>query len=284
MIIVRLNGGLGNQMFQYAMGRATSVRNNLQLKLDIVTGIAPGDTTRPYALGHFHIVEDIASREEIESLKYPLGFFSRIMRFIRIKILRQFHEGFNPQALHIADKTYLDGFWQSWKYFDDVADIIRKDFTLKNPLSDRAKKIVDVMQQVNAVSVHVRRGDYVANPTTHAYHGTCSPEYYQQAIAHMRAHSAHPVFFVFSDDIAWVKEHIPFGNDKVFYVSDYKLLDYEELMLMASCKHHIIANSSFSWWGAWLNRNEEKMVIAPKKWFAKGNDPKDLIPPSWIRM
>ncbi len=293
MIIIRLNGGLGNQMFQYAMGRATSLHNNVNFKIDVVTGIHPNDTQRLYALGNFNIIEDFASKTEINNLKYPLGLLSKIYRFTRKKIFRQFYKGFDEHMFHVGDNAYLDGFWQSWKYFDDVADSIRKDFTLKNSLSDRAKKIADAMQQVNAVSVHVRRGDYVSNATLQRNYGVCSETYYHKAIDAMYAQVENPVFFVFSDDIAWIKSHQSLfsrsqehenKNPKIFYVSDYHLPDYEELMLMASCKHHIIANSSFSWWGAWLDSNKEKIVIAPKVWFKKKSlVPKDLLPPSWIQ-
>ena len=279
MIIVRLNGGLGNQMFQYAAGRAAAIRVSDKLKLDVSTFEKINtNTPRSYALGVFNIVENFAPPNEILGL--TPSFFSKKFGFPKKSYLFE-KEGSLSSLSNIPKDAYLDGYWQSEKYFKDKEDFVRADFTPKNPLSSSALKMQTNIQKVNAISVHIRRGDYAQNPITHAYHGTCSPEYYQKAISYIREKIINPSFFVFSDDIMWVKENISFENEPTFYVSDYNIHDYEELLLMSTCKHHIIANSTFSWWGAWLNPSKNKIVIAPQKWSIK-NNPENIVPSSWL--
>ena len=141
------------------------------------------------------------------------------------------------------------------------------------------------MNAASSVSVHVRRGDYVNDPKTNAYHGTCSLDYYKKAVEIIRNKVKDPVFFIFSDDAEWVKKNFNIDEQQVLVSEPEKLSLTEELKLMASCRHSVVANSSFSWWGAWLNNNNEKMVIAPQKWFADPLiDTSDLIPSAWIRI
>ena len=283
MIIMNLAGGLGNQMFQYALGRKMSIKNGDTFKLD--------DTTyrrgfpRPYSLSHFTIVESIATPEEIRRLKLPYGFFSRVERSFKARILRIFNVEFSPKILEKKGDMYLDGFWQSEKYFSDIADTIRKDFTLKEKMSPAGESASrKISAEKCPVSLHVRRGDYVSHAKTNSIFGTCSPEYYRKAVSIIREKAPDARFFVFSDDIAWAKENLELPENTVF-VSDPAIRDYEELVLMSRCGHHIIANSSFSWWGAWLDPNPEKVVIAPARWF--NGSPKvykDVVPDSWIKI
>tara|TARA_A100001015_G_scaffold236830_1_gene269200 strand:- start:874 stop:1788 length:915 start_codon:yes stop_codon:yes gene_type:complete len=287
MIIVNLKGGIGNQMFQYALGRKLSIQNEEELKLDI-TGLEKanvvGDIYRPFALDAYAVQKSFADASEINKLKYPLGIVSRFLRWFTFKILRQTHVGFEPDILNETGSFYIDGFWQSPKYFDDIRDVLLKDCTLVTPVSDAVTKYTEMLSIENSVSIHIRRGDYVTNPRVLKEFGMCSEVYYQKATSYFQENLVNPSFFVFSDDIQWVQEHLELP-DNTMYVSDQKLTAEEELILMSTCAHNIIANSSFSWWGAWLNQNPEKIVIAPTPWFNKNDHLyKDLIPQSWITL
>ena len=179
--------------------------------------------------------------------------------------------------LNLQPPVYLEGYWQSDKYFQDVSTQLRREISLK------ANGIAPI-EDANAVSLHVRRGDYISNPVTNQFHGASSVTYYQAAIDYITQHISQPHFYIFSDDMEWVKQHLPLPQS-VTYVSNGQLHDYEELVLMSHCQHHIIANSSFSWWGAWLNPSDQKIVIAPKQWFNNSAfDTTDLIPAAWIQL
>ncbi len=287
MIIVNLKGGLGNQMFQYALGRKLAIQNKDVLKLD-TSGLdranKVGDIYRPFALGSFDIQDMIATPTEVRSLKYPNGLLSKGARWFRFKILRQTHVGWEPRVLNKKGDLYLDGFWQSPKYFEDIRKIILKDFSLKVSFSSSAQKYVDMMQEGIAISLHLRRGDYINNKKVLKAYGVCSFEYYKKAIAEISSQVTNPVYFVFSDDIQWVKENLSIDG-RVIYVTGSDITDVEEVILMSKCSHNIIANSSFSWWGAWLNQNKGKIVVAPKPWFETNEKHfKYLIPDSWTRI
>ena len=195
------------------------------------------------------------------------------------------HFQFDPEAYRAPDQSYLVGYWQSEKYFSDIEHIIREEFSFKDEPDDMNKKILRQIRGANAVSVHIRRGDYVTDPGTAKVHGTCPPDYYRQALALIERKIPAPHFFIFSDDIAWVRQNLKSRSPAFFVDHNQQRQDYEDLRLMSGCRHHIIANSTFSWWGAWLAANPNKIVIAPKKWF---NDPTvsthHLIPPSWVKL
>jgi hypothetical protein len=286
-IIVRLRGGLGNQMFQYAMGRVLALKDNARLKLD-VTGYeqsVQGDTPRNYRLQFFNIKADIATPEEVRSSKYPLGFFSKLMRAFSQKILKRHYVDYHPELLVKRSLRYVDGFFQSELYFKNIRPAILEDFTLKpefiSPLT--RDLMTNIESSPNTVFLHVRRGDYVTNVNAKKVHGECSPEYYRQAILRIGQEIINPHFFIFSDDIEWVKKNMEIGHVAT-YVSNPNLTDYEELMLMAACKHGIIANSTFSWWGAWLCTNPAKVIIAPSRWTVSNTDHPNIIPKTWVQI
>jgi hypothetical protein len=184
----------------------------------------------------------------------------------------------------LGDNTYLDGYWQSEKYFRSIEKIIRSECRVKGAPSEINKNFADKIQSVNAVSIHVRRGDYVTDEKTNAYHGVCDKDYYRQAIDHLTASLDDPYFFVFSDDMAWTKANLSTGSQPAEYIDHNTGAGHEDLRLMYLCKHHIIANSSFSWWGAWLNDHAGKKIIAPKKWFQPPITNNDIIPEGWITL
>jgi hypothetical protein len=294
MIIIALKGGLGNQLFQYACGRALQLRqeekdgDKIALELD-ATGYAENngiDALRHYALSPFNIQAEMATREEIKRLKYPYGIFSKGWRFFKARALRQYYTYFVPRILKQEGDVYLDGYFQTEKYFIDKEETIRADLTLKTPFGPQAQEAsMKIKSEAKSVSLHVRHGDMAYDPLTNRYWGTCSMEYYAEALKIMHNKIGDGMkIFVFSDDIAWVKENMTMPYP-VEYVSAPGIKDYEELSLMSLCKNNIIANSSFSWWGAWLNGNPDKMVIAPEKWTNKEPQQyRDIIPSSWLRI
>lgn len=303
MIIVNLKGGLGNQMFQYACGRALSLRmegrgEDGTLKLD-ATGfdrITDGVTVRTFDLRSFNVEAPLASAEEITRIKYPLGPLSKALRLINAKVLRRFYVQFEPRILDKKGDVYLDGFFQAEDYFKDFEKVVRNDFTLAKPPGITAQKwFKAITENPNSVSLHVRRGDYVSDKGASEHHGTCDAKYYERALmdvaekmddrARVRGTLAVPSLYVFSDDIEWAKRNLSFPCPTAF-VSSPGMTPAEEMALMSACQHHIIANSTFSWWGAWLGQNPEKIVVAPKVWANAHNDDwyKDIIPSSWTRL
>ena len=292
MVIVQLVGGLGNQMFQYATARAIAYRNQVPLRLDISQFQHYPD--REYKLDHFSITASTISHEAV-------GFLTRqdhrsaLRRFLYLirnrlplrahSVLAQQHYHFDPSILEAPGNVYLTGYWQSEKYFKDIEPIVREELTVKNAPDAENRAMARLIAQTESVSLHVRRGDYVSKPATYQYHGVCSLEYYRSAVEKLRQKVKHPHFFVFSDDIPWAKQNLRLGFPTTHVEHNGLEKDYEDLRLMSQCKHHIIANSAFSWWGAWLCTRPGKLVIAPRKWFNKADcDTSDLIPASWSRV
>jgi len=294
MVIAKLYGGLGNQMFQYACGRAFAAYLNTKLHLDIRWFHSDMEdcTPRKYELNKFNIVEEFAKKKEVKRFAgyiFTSRVLSKIFRFIKPKEKkgyikeRFFH--FDSNIFLRKGDLYLDGYWQSEKYFIDYRDIIYQDFTLKDDLDEKNKVLADQITSCDSVSVHVRRNDYLKNQQTFNFHGVCSAEYYQMAFKIIEGQLSNPYYFVFSDDQAWASENLP-ANHKIYFISHNSGDDsYKDMWLISLCKHNIIANSSFSWWGAWLNRNPQKIVIAPQKWF-KCSEPNtmDLMPDSWTKL
>lgn len=296
MIIVKATGGLGNQLFQYALGRHLALKNNDILKMETNYYIG---STFVYSLGLFNTHAEIATEEDYSKKGIPsindVSLYGKIKRkLFRIgENFKPIHKkkfiiepGFTfcPEILNVKNSCYLSGVWQSEKYFQAIKNVIQEEITLKNELSPATKNWIKKASESNSVSIHLRRGDYVNNPQIHQFHGVCPPEYYEAAINLISGKIDNPVFFVFSNDIEWVKNNLKI-NYPVFFVSDKRIPDYEELIIMSNCKHNIIANSTFSWWGAWLNANPDKIVIAPLKWFTGSDtDTRDLTPETWVRI
>lgn len=275
MIIVKLTGGLGNQMFQYATGRRAAIKNQTNLFFDGSEFHTPVDTTRGYALWPFKIVAS-------EWMK-PKNFFARLFA-PKLCMFREKSHDFDPEVLEISDNTYLDGFWQSENYFLDVQKAIRRELSLKVSMGKEAMVVLKKIKTCsNPVSLHVRRGDFAYRPITKKYHGFLSMDYYQEAVLQILSKTQKPVFFIFSDDPEWVKKHLRLKFPKIFVSG--KTRDWEDLTLMSYCQHHITANSSFSWWGAWLGKNPDKIIVAPKRWFrCKEISTFGLLPPKWITL
>jgi Glycosyl transferase family 11 len=286
MIITKIRGGLGNQLFQYAVGRRLAHDLKTVVKVDIGSyGNQPlSETVRTYEINKFNAQVEIASPEEVEKLKNPYGIFSKLIRYANLK-LNDYYTGWFPNVLKKKGDIYLDGYWKNENYFKPIEDIIRKELTLKAPLSEKAIEIKNIILATpNPVSFHIRRGDYASSAIHLAHFGLMPLEYYQKASDLLKSQVPDFTPFIFSDDIDWVKKNMQFDTSPV-YVSQPGMEACEELMLMSYCKHNIIANSSFSWWGAWLNNHTHKIVIAPERWLAKtGNDYYKEIPESWLKI
>lgn len=295
MVIVGLQGGLGNQLFQYAAGRALSEAWDLPLVLDTkwfdaVVGI-PGVTPRTYALAPF----DLNARTQ--SIGLPVAYSGRLWRLLgplsalfgRVtrapRVVQEPSFRFTADAFGKKSPVWLNGYWQSWRYFEQIADTLRAELATPRTLSPQS---ANALQQIRAASapvcLHVRRGDYVTNPGAANFHGTCSVAYYEDALRSMHFDSE-PTCFVFSDDLDWARENLRLPYPAVWVDANGPDDAHQDLWLMAACRHFIIANSSLSWWGAWLGSAPGKQVVAPKQWFTDANrDTSDLLRPEWKRL
>jgi hypothetical protein len=294
MIIIQLQGGLGNQMFQYAFARILAERNGVILKYDKsffdTFSKEQEFTPRNFELGIFGNESMQASSEEIIKLT-RLSFIDKIKKklgfYYKSNIYSEPSLDFQSGAMSIKAPAYIKGYFQSYKYFENQDDLIRDTFSFPiESLDDRNKTLLSKIQSETTISVHIRRGDYVTNTKTQQFHGNCSLEYYSNAIALLASKNKVFTLVFFSDDSQWVKEQfeaIPYS--KLFIDNNTNENSWIDLFLMSSCSHNIIANSSFSWWAAYLNKQPDKIVIAPKKWYADSErNTNDLIPPQWIRL
>lgn len=285
MIVVKLIGGLGNQMFQYAIGRSLSLIHDVPLKLDISAFEDYDD--RAYSLKYFKINGEIATALEsarFTKAKFLKRSFEKLKPYYRRSIIVECCFDFDANILNAPGDVYLDGYWQSEKYFAEIENIIRKEFAVKTAQEGKNLELAELIASTDSVSLHIRRGDYISDPETKKVHGICNLDYYSSCVEQLTEKLRNPHFFVFSDDPDWARDNLNLSYPMTLVNHNGMDKDYEDLRLMGQCKHHIIANSSFSWWGAWLCENPNKIVIAPERWF---NDPNintnDLIPNTWIR-
>ena len=273
MIITHLKDGLGNQLFQYAVGRALAHKNNTELKLDITQNEAEKSSHHGfYRLGAFNIQENFATAEE---LKNP--------NLQRINDVYPVTAGFFiPQILDAPDNVYLKGFWQNEKYFLEIKDILLREFTLKNTLGEVSNSWREKILAADcSVSINVRRGDYLT-PNFRYLSGLVPVSYYGECLSRLKENYPNLTAFVFSDDLNWCRENLNFGVPSEFVEGCEHA--YEEMYLMSLCKHNIIANGTFSWWSAWLNQNPDKKVFAPHPWFNYLKDACTPVPDSWTKI
>lgn len=287
IIVVRIVGGLGNQMFQYACGRALAVRSGARLLLDI--SAFERYKLHGFGLDGFETIKERAPFRLCTGSALHAVIKKAGVGTARLLSLQGFHYisenddlSTQSQLFGACRKAYIDGYWQCEDYFRDVADLIRSEFRLRTmavpeprvPRNGRTR-----------VSLHIRRGDYVNNVQTNAIHGVLSIDYYEYAISFIEKHIGSDFeLIVFSDDIEWARQNLA-SKQPMTFVPGSKRLPHTDLHMMAACDHHIIANSSFSWWGAWLNPSPVKTVIAPKRWFmTEKYAHHHICPPEWIRV
>lgn len=289
--ICELTGGLGNQLFQYAAARALCIRESRSLYF--AWHLHRSNTARSYMLDHYRLGAEVHPAPLGRAVLCGLGLRSPLLgkkagelwrRLCFLDPLREPRFSYTP-LVSTAKGVVLDGYFQSWRYFADQQDQVRADLTLRTPLMGRSAELLARIRADHAVCVHVRRGDYVANPVNVAYHGALDLSYYQRALEALGAATEGAVLYVFSDDPAWCREHIKLDRPTVVVEPSHPDRPWEDLGLMSACRHFVVANSSFSWWGAWLSTFAGKRVVAPKVWFSGADhDTSDLCPPDWIRL
>lgn len=295
MICVQLNGGLGNQMFQYACGKALAYKHQTELLLD-TSGLInnkTGITFRSFELGIFKINIQEAATNDIKRLKPLLYRIVNVltfkMGFRGIQTSRYFIEKnfyYNESIDKIGKYCYINGYWQSYRYFQHIDKIIHDEFKFPEIVDIVNSEEFIKINKENSISLHIRRSDFVNNKH-HDIHGTCSIEYYRKAVEYVATKISSPFFFIFSDDMEWARANLNLNFPCEFVSGNIGKQSYIDMQLMSHCKHNIIANSSFSWWGAWLNPNPNKIVVAPKQWFADekmNSQTNDLIPETWIKL
>lgn len=290
-IIVSLYGGLGNQLFQYATGLALSQKHSAQLILDLgwFESVLKQSTVtnRAYALAPFGVAC------ESVSLLPKRGILKRLSKWLPIKLAddlgipiyfeKNYQFDLNLNALSLP--VHLDGYWQSYYYFDAIKPLLRQILCKPTQMDEANQKVLHRIRNSHSVCLHVRRGDYVSNKNAAQHHGTCSIDYYQRAVSYLSGLFSEVTFYIFSDDMDWVRDNLEINGQHYYVSHNDGGAVVNDFWLMTACRHFIIANSSLSWWGAWLGADEEAKVIAPKQWFAVNHlDTKDLIPTHWIRM
>lgn len=268
MVISRIIGGLGNQLFEYALGRRLALQLGTDFKIDVS---AYSDYPwHAYSLRALQITATHASPQEIAGLT----------------LVREPHLHFAPEILELPDGVYLRGYWTTEKYFLPVRDHLLSEFAVRTPLQGRDLDIAERIGRSESVSVHIRRTDYLPGTYDDQILEPLGLDYYERAVSALTDSVKGSEFFIFSDDHAWAREHLRFPYPMTFVDHNTASTNYEDLRLMSLCRHNIIANSTFSWWGAWLNPKPDKIVIGPAKWFTPRarNTDKDIVCESWVRV
>ena len=288
MIVVKLKGGLGNQMFQYAYGRALSLSYNKKLLLDLSS--YPDEYGRDYELEAFNIDASLLNRNILKALSYlskyrrTASFLGCFFSFFKWSFIVE--KEYQSELILKSKNLFLNGYWQSEEYFKDIRNTLLNDFSLKKNVDERNSVVIREIEASESVSIHVRRCDYVNDFKTRSIHGACSLDYYKKAVNYVKKKVETPTFFIFSDDPEWTSKNMPFDGKKRFISGNSGNNGSIDLYLMSKCKHNIIANSTFSWWSAWLNENRNKIIVSPEKWFAEEdiNRRCKIIPSSWVKI
>lgn len=281
MIITKLNGGLGNQLFEYACARNLQLKYNDQMRLDI-EGFKR--SPRHYSLEYFYLSDNVSVLPEKESKS--LLFLQAVSKWNRNLAfsLGPFFGAYiwkssNYRPLNISDTKgrtlYLYGYWQSEKYFEENKEQIFKELKVKTPIPEVCKDLLKDIKKPNSVCVHIRRGDYVDCGFLH-----CDETYYNKGLDYIQNKHGDSNAIIFSDDIAWVKDNMKFHVPATYVELD--IPDYETLRMMYLCKHFVMSNSSFSWWAQYLSENPEKIVIAPEYWLPENKDNKSMYLDNWV--
>ena len=288
MIVTRLKGGLGNQMFQYAAGRRLALTVDTDLVVDLSWLYGDGrhaTTPHVYELGAFRIEGRLSYASLAPRALAWRRPRTRMRGGRRTGLIRQRTDlKFDPAVLGAANGTYLDGYWQSADYFSDVEARLRRDFEFAEPPDPVNAHWLARIGSDNAVSLHVRRGDYVTSASAAATMGAVPMEYYRTAITDISERLDRPSFYVFSDDIDFCRAALSCPRDLLYVDVNDSAHGVDDMRLMSACKHHIIANSSFSWWAAWLSCSAGRIVYAPRQWFKSASlDSSRVVPAGWVR-
>ena len=286
MIIVKIIGGLGNQIFQYAYAKSLQ-QKGYEVKIDI-SAFETYKLHGGYQLDKYNIDLPVSTKEENDKF-CKNNITSKILKKLGFDFSKKTQEKsllFDNTRLNIEDDDYIEGYFQSEKYFKDIRDIILKQFVINQVVLGYTKEIeYKILSSQNSCSLHIRRGDFI-NSKNISIHGVCDVEYYINSMQYIEGKAKDINYFIFSDDMEWVKESLTIER-AIYIESEEKRIPHEDVYLMSLCHHNIIANSSFSWWGAWLNQNKEKIVIAPKNWYADEkleSQSGDVVCESWVRV
>lgn len=291
MVTVLLSGGLGNQMFQYAAAKALAKRLDTHLFFDLYNLTKKTKmTARSYELDIFNI--DVSCKSTIKGKILIKG-----RPFIQKHRVAFQHLGFltdtyallyEPVFRSIKGNITMSGYFQSERYFENIRAEIQNDFEFKVQLDDKNKDIANQIINTQSVAIHIRRGDYITDKNANQNFAVCDAEYYRNAISYIKEKIPQPSFYIFSEDMEWAKNNIDFGDYPSSYINWNKGKDsYRDMQLMSLCRHNVIANSSFSWWAAWLNKNVDKIVVAPSIWFKDEDKNKlldDFYPSRWTKI
>ncbi len=281
----RACGGLGNQLFQYAAARALSIRSGAGVAVDRswYDAIAPGITPRAFELSRYPLpLRDSTSAERLRGRLVAPRAGRSLAPLVGMRAVVESADAPLPPP-RVAGSAYLVGYWQDERCFADVGDTLRRELVPTAPPGTEDEAVLRAIEAGESVSVHVRRGDYVTDTAAAAHHGTCPSTYYARAMERIAARVANPAFFVFSDDPVWTADNIRAPGPLRHVRHNPPELAFQDLRLMAACRHHVIANSSFSWWGAWLAGARGGIVIAPSRWFAAGGGDR-IVPGRWERL
>lgn len=289
MRIVKVKGGLGNQMFQYAFAKYLAEYTKEEVKMDYTSfNQLLNDRVRKPRLKSFRLSLLEASGQDIDNIckfnhrQDSLSFKYKALIVIERMLNSKYYFENNREYRRIesiSQYKYFDGYWQSWRYVEPTINDLIKDFQPNYSINDATRQMIDKVSQENSVFIGVRKGDYDAEKR---HYGSFGQEYYDQALSIIESQIENPIYYVFSNDIEWTKENLYFGNRRIIYREDTDVVDdFEELLIMANCKHSIIVNSTYHWWAARLEYSPGKIVIAPKRWFFD-NKPIDIVPPNWI--
>jgi glycosyl transferase family 11 len=293
-ILLQQKSGLGNQLFQYAAGLYFAQRHNAALEIirESEERAVSFGHPRPFLLSKFRITAPVRQRSgwdrllcSTASYKRPLAVSARLLSGTHL-----YKPDFRTDWLFVPElpvtsttrTIYIDGYFQAHQYAKSLEEQLRRELALRDaPAGKNRESLNQIRACESPISLHVRRGDYT---TIYGGRDSLPVSYYQNAITAMGKHASDPTFFVFSDDIAFCRENLPVGPRYVFIDHNGQADAQEDLRLMSSCSHHIMANSSFSWWGAWLNPNPDKVVLVPDRWLDPNVPHTDLLPPSWKRI
>ena len=280
MIIVKVFGGLGNQMFQYAFGQILKCKLETEVLYDT-------NDFKFYALRNFELLNfgfsfELANDDVCS--KFRVSKWPSINYFVN-KILTRRSYFYEPKIdldrIHLQKENYFWGYWQFIDYYDSILESLREQFDLKSNLTEESSKVKNLIEELNSVSIHIRKSDYLLKKNS--YFASCEMDYYQKAIEYIKYEIKNPTFFIFSDDFEWVESNMNFKGSQYIYVKTNSVNStIEDFVLMKSCKHNIIANSTYSWWAAYLNSYADKIVICPEKWY--NNSHKTLNRNEWIKV
>jgi len=286
---IHVVGGLGNQMFQYALGRKLEIERNAYVRYDLAQFKVQGERELNILKFRTRLPEQSALDKTLFrlSLGRSLRFCRPLVRMLGPSVQCRYYEdkreGVDRQVLKLEGRWYLHGWWQSHEFLENIRETLMQEFQLAEPLSGVDLEFQKRLDDVNAVCVHVRRGDLITHPIYSKTIKVQTPDYFQACMRQIADHVGDPHFFVFSDDPDWCKEHVRIDAPITYMDHNDGRRDFVDLVLMSHCRHFITANSTFSWWGAWLSRNAEKIVIVPSVWGTDGSGPlPGLIPPGWF--